>query len=70
MIIRDRGTYSVNLTLKDFQNIVRWKANACKENESLNDKETETKVAAIMIFLKESLQEEKEHSRGGHSFEV
>ena len=63
MIIRERGMYSVNLTLKDFQNIVRWKANACKENESLNDKETETKVAAIMIFLKESMTEEKEPSR-------
>ena len=70
MIIRERGMYSVNLTLKDFQNIVRWKNTSCKENESLSDKETETKVAAIMIFLKESLQEEKEHSRGGHSFEV
>ncbi|MBT4327201.1 MAG: hypothetical protein HOB51_00685 [Thaumarchaeota archaeon] len=70
MIIRERGMYSVNLTLKDFQNIVRWKANACKENESLNDQETETKVAAIMIFLKESMEEEKDHNRRGHSFEV
>ena len=70
MIIRERGMYSVNLTLKDFQNIVRWKNNACKENESLSDKETETKVAAIMIFLKESMEEEKDHNRGGHSFEV
>ena len=63
MIIRDRGTYSVNLSLKDFQNIVRWKANASKENESLSDMETETKIAAIMIFLKESMTEEKEPSR-------
>jgi len=63
MIIRDRGTYSVNLSLKDFQNIVRWKANASKENESFSDMETETKIAAIMIFLKESMTEEKEPSR-------
>ena len=70
MIIRDRGTYSVNLSLKDFQNIVRWKANASKENESFSDMETETKIAAIMIFLKESMQEEKEHNRRGNSFEV
>ena len=63
MIIRDRGTYSVNLSLKDFQNIVRWKANAIKENESFSDMETETKIAAIMIFLKESMTEEKEPSR-------
>jgi len=70
MIIRERGMYSVNLTLKDFQNIVRWKNNACKENESLSDKETETKVAAIMIFLKESLEEEKDHNRNGNSFEM
>jgi len=68
MIIRDRGTYSVNLSLKDFQNIVRWKANACKENDSLNDKETETKIAAIMIFLKESMTEEKEPSKRGEFF--
>jgi hypothetical protein len=70
MIIRDRGIYSINLSLKDFQNIVRWKANASKENESLSDMETETKIAAIMIFLKESMEEEKEHTRRGHSFEV
>jgi hypothetical protein len=70
MIIRDRGTYSVNLSLKDFQNIVRWKANASKENESFSDMETETKIAAIMIFLKESMTEEKEPSRRGNSFEV
>jgi hypothetical protein len=70
MIIRDRGTYSVNLSLKDFQNIVRWKANATKENESFSDMETETKIAAIMIFLKESIQEEKEHNRRGNSFEA
>ena len=70
MIIRDRGVYSVNLSLKDFQNIVRWKANATKENESFSDMETETKIAAIMIFLKESTEEEKEHIRRGHSFEV
>ena len=70
MIIRDRGTYSVNLSLKDFQNIVRWKANASKENKSLSDIETEIKIAAIMIFLKESMDEEKEHNRRGHSFEV
>ena len=41
-----------------------------EENESLNDQETETKVAAIMIFLKESMEEEKDHNRRGHSFEV
>ena len=70
MIIRDRGTYSVNLNLKDFQNIIRWKANASKENESFSDMETETKIAAIMIFLKESMEEEKDHNRRGHSFEV
>jgi hypothetical protein len=70
MIIRDRGTYSVNLSLKDFQNIVRWKANATKENESFSDMETETKIAAIMIFLKESIQEEKEHNMRGNSFEA
>ncbi len=70
MIIRDRGTYSVNLSLKDFQNIVRWKANATKENESFSDMETETKIAAIMIFLKESIQEEKEHNRRGKTFEA
>ena len=70
MIIRERGIYSVNLTLKDFQNIVRWKNNACKENESLSDKETETKVAAIMIFLKESMEEEKDHDRNRNSFEM
>ena len=70
MIIRDRGIYSVNLSLKDFQNIVRWKSNASKENESFSDMETETKIAAIMIFLKESMEEEKEHTRRGHSFEV
>ena len=70
MIIRDRGTYSVNLSLTDFQNIVRWKANASKENESFSDMETETKIAAIMIFLKESMTEEKEPSRRGNSFEV
>jgi len=70
MIIRDRGTYSVNLSLKDFQNIVRWKANASKENKSLSDIETEIKIAAIMIFLKESMHEKKEHNRRGHSFEV
>ena len=63
MIIRDRGTYSVNLSLKDFQNIVRWKANASKENESFSDMETEAKIAAIMVFLKESMTEEKEPSR-------
>jgi hypothetical protein len=55
--------YSVNLNLKDFQNIVRWKANATKENESLNDRETETKIAAIMIYLKESMEEEKQNKR-------
>ena len=70
MIIRDRGTYSVNLSLKDFQNIVRWKANASKQINSLSDIETEIKIAAIMIFLKESMDEEKEHNRRGHSFEV
>ena len=70
MIIRDRGTYSVNLSLKDFQNIVRWKANSSKQNNSLSDIETEIKIAAIMIFLKESMTEEKEHNRRGHSFEV
>jgi len=70
MIIRERGMYSVNLTLKDFQNIVRWKNNSCKENESLSDKETETKVAAIMIFLKESMEEEKDHDRNRNSFEM
>ena len=68
MIIRDRGTYSVNLSLKDFQNIVRWKANASKENKSLSDIETEIKIAAIMIFLKESLAEEKESSSRGEYF--
>ena len=68
MIIRDRGTYSVNLSLKDFQNIVRWKANASKENESFSDMETETKIAAIMIFLKESMTEEKEPRRRGEFF--
>ena len=68
MIIRDRGTYSVNLSVKDFQNIVRWKANASKENESFSDMETETKIAAIMIFLKESLAEEKESSSRGEYF--
>ena len=68
MIIRDRGTYSVNLSLKDFQNIVRWKANSSKENESFSDTETETKIAAIMIFLKESMTEEKEPSRRGEFF--
>ena len=68
MIIRDRGTYSVNLSLKDFQNIVRWQANASKENESLSDIETETKIAAIMIFLKESMAEEKEPSSSGEYF--
>lgn len=68
MIIRDRGTYSVNLSLKDFQNIVRWKANASKENESFSDMETETKIAAIMIFLKESMTEENEPSRRGEFF--
>ena len=70
MIIRDRGTYSVNLSLKDFQNIVRWKANATKENESLNDKETETKIAAIMIYLKESMEEDKKNNRRRHSDEM
>ena len=70
MIIRDRGTYSVNLSLKDFQNIVRWKANASKENKSLEDMETETKIAAIMIYLKESMQEEKENKRRRHSDEL
>jgi len=68
MIIRDRGTYSVNLSLKDFQNIVRWQANASKENELLSDIETETKIAAIMIFLKESMAEEKEPSSSGEYF--
>mgnify|MGYP000132543669 FL=1 len=63
MIIRERGMYSVNLSLKDFQNIVRWKVNASKENKSLEDMETETKIAAIMIYLKESMQEEKENKR-------
>ena len=67
MIIRERGMYSVNLSLKDFQNIVRWKANADKENESLNDRETETKIAAIMIYLKESMEEER--SKDGRSLE-
>ena len=70
MIIRDRGTYSVNLSLKDFQNIVRWKVNASKENKSLEDMETETKIAAIMIYLKESMQEEKENKRRRHSDEM
>ena len=67
MIIRDRGTYSVNLSLKDFQNIVRWKANASKENESFSDMETETKIAAIMIYLKESMEEER--PKDGRSLE-
>ena len=70
MIIRERGMYSVNLSLKDFQNIVRWKANASKENKSLEDMETETKIAAIMIYLKESMQEEKENKRRRHSDEL
>ena len=70
MIIREQGMYSVNLSLKDFQNIVRWKANACKENESLNDKETETKIAAIMIYLKESMEEDKKNNRRRHSDEM
>tara|TARA_B110000438_G_C15249425_1_gene409151 strand:- start:27 stop:239 length:213 start_codon:yes stop_codon:yes gene_type:complete len=70
MIIRERGMYSVNLSLKDFQNIVRWKANASKENKSLEDMETETKIAAIMIYLKESMQEEKENKRRRHSDEM
>ena len=70
MIIRERGMYSVNLSLKDFQNIVRWKANASKENKFLEDMETETKIAAIMIYLKESLQEEKENKRRRHSDEM
>jgi hypothetical protein len=70
MIIREQGMYSVNLSLKDFQNIVRWKANATKENESLNDKETETKIAAIMIYLKESMEEDKKNNRRRHSDEM
>jgi|TARA_B110000495_G_C22672233_1_gene397227 hypothetical protein len=70
MIIRERGMYSVNLSLKDFQNIVRWKVNASKENKSLEDMETETKIAAIMIYLKESMQEEKENKRRRHSDEL
>jgi hypothetical protein len=70
MIIREQGMYSVNLSLKDFQNIVRWKANASKENESLNDKETETKIAAIMIYLKESMEEDKKNNRRRHSDEM
>jgi len=70
MIIRERGMYSVNLSLKDFQNIVRWKVNASKENKSLEDMETETKIAAIMIYLKESMQEEKENKRRRHSDEM
>ena len=68
MIIREQGMYSVNLSLKDFQNIVRWKSNASKENESFSDMETETKIAAIMIFLKESMTEEKEPRRRGEFF--
>jgi hypothetical protein len=47
MIIRERGMYSVNLGLKDFQNIVRWKANACKENTSLNDKEISLVITKV-----------------------
>lgn len=70
MIIREQGMYSVNLSLKDFQNIVRWKANASKENESLGDKETETKIAAIMIYLKESMEEDKKNNRRRHSDEM
>jgi len=69
MIITDRGLYTVNLNLKDFQNIVRWKANSSKETNSAVEKETEIKLAAIMIFLKESLKE-KENSKRGHSDEV
>jgi len=70
MIIRERGMYSVNLSLKDFQNIVRWKANTSKENKFLEDMETETKIAAIMIYLKESMQEEKENKRRRYSDEM
>ena len=70
MIIRERGMYSVNLGLKDFQNIVRWKANACKENKSLEDRETETKIAAIMIYLKETIEEEKQNNGRRHSDEM
>jgi len=53
--------YSISLGLKDWQNIIRWHGSFSNEKEiSLSDRETQIKIEAIMINIKESVRQEND----------
>ena len=53
---------SLNLTIKDFQNIIRWQEIATKSCEDMQraDHDTKIKIEAIMITIKESFEKDRE----------
>ena len=64
MIVRDGGIYSIVLNLGDFQNIIRWYELSSKENETSADKETQIKIQAIMIHIREMLEQNIDKCKG------
>jgi hypothetical protein len=64
MIVRDGGIYSIVLNLGDFQNIIRWHKSFSKGNETFADKETQIKIQAIMIHIREMLEQNVDKCKG------
>lgn len=62
MIRLGDGSVSLNLTIKDFQNIIRWQEIATKNNQEMNlsDQDTKIKIQAIMISIKEAVGNNRE----------
>jgi hypothetical protein len=64
MIIRESSMYSIDLNLKDFQNIIRWHESSSKENETSADKDTQVKIQSIMINIRESMEQSIDKCKG------
>jgi hypothetical protein len=66
MILRSDEMFSINLTVKDFQNIILWHEKAFRNSDeiSINDQETKVKVQAIMIHFKETIQQNSDMCTG------
>lgn len=66
MMLKRDNMFSINLTLKDFQNIVVWHEKAFKNSEEISivDQETKIKIQAIMIHIKETVEQNSDVCRG------
>jgi len=66
MILRSDDMFSINLTIKDFQNIILWHEKAFRNSDeiSINDQETKIKIQAIMIHIKESIEQNSDLCKG------